>query len=226
MARTITALFDTRPDAEAGRQRLIEACIGADNVNIHDRSSPGYSENDYSTHESRGLWDSIKHAFLPDEDRHTYEEGLRRGGYLLTADVEDAEVDRAVAALEQANGVDIEQRAADWRAKGWSYPGAADSIGAAVTAGAPAVEGLWRQREARGPWRTGRGGHPGGRGKAGGRQARGRSRRGAGALLRHRDAGARSESVCATSGCGSSAGRWISRSRPPRATPSVNARSK
>ena len=37
------------------------------------------------TAESQGFWASLVDLFMPDEDRHTYTEGLNRGGYLLSA---------------------------------------------------------------------------------------------------------------------------------------------
>ena len=127
MSRTITALFDTRGDAEAAENRLKASNIDADHIRIHDETSAGYSSSAYSTHKEPGIWESIKNAFLPDEDRHTYEEGVRRGGFLLTADVEEAHVDDAVRVLEEADTVDIDDRAQQWRSSGWDYapaPGA------------------------------------------------------------------------------------------------------
>lgn len=128
MSRTITALFDTRADAEAGKQRLIAAHVDASNINIQDQSNMG---SDYSTHQDRGVWGSTKNAFLPDEDRHTYEEGLRRGGVLLTADIDGDDAGAAVKALESADSVDIDERAGKWRSEGWG--GAAATAGAAST---------------------------------------------------------------------------------------------
>lgn len=123
MSSTITALFDTRAEAEAAKERLSAARVDADNVHVHDKSSSGYSDTAYSTHQERGFWDSIKNAFLPDDDRHTYEEGVRRGGVLLTADVDDDCVDDAVRVLEDANSIDIDERSSQWRASGWNYEG-------------------------------------------------------------------------------------------------------
>jgi uncharacterized protein (TIGR02271 family) len=122
MSRTITALFDTRGDADAGRQRLLDADLDTDNVRIHDKSSIG--ETGYSSPSAPGMWASIKNAFLPDEDRHIYEEGVRRGGFLLTADVDEDQVDEAVRALEdvQTKSVDIEERANQWKSQGWKPP--------------------------------------------------------------------------------------------------------
>jgi uncharacterized protein (TIGR02271 family) len=130
MSSTITALFDTRAEAEAARDRLKSARIDLDHVHIHDKSSTGYKEQGYSTHEDRGFWDGIKNAFVPDEDRHTYEEGVRRGGALLTADVDDDCIDEAVRILEQANTVDIDDRSSQWRSAGWDYAGSGAAAGA------------------------------------------------------------------------------------------------
>ena len=124
MSSTITALFDNRADAEAAKTRLKTARVDADHVHLHDKSSTGYKDSGYSTHQDRGFWDSIKNAFVPDEDRHTYEEGVRRGGVLLTADVDDDCVDEAVKVLEGANTVDIDDRSSQWKSSGWDYAGA------------------------------------------------------------------------------------------------------
>jgi len=131
MTSTITALFDTRSDAEAAKERLKKAQVDVNHIHVHDKTSAGYKDTGYSTHEDRGMWDSIKHAFLPDEDRHTYEEGVRRGGVLLTADVDDSNVDEAVAVLEQANTIDIDDRSSQWRSNGWDYPASAVGAGGA-----------------------------------------------------------------------------------------------
>jgi uncharacterized protein (TIGR02271 family) len=134
MSRTITALFDTRPDAEAGRERLLQAKLDADHVKIHDKSSIGVAG--YSSPSDPGMWASIKNAFLPDEDRHIYEEGVRRGGLLLTADVDEDEVDEAVRALQESHirTVDIEERANQWKSEGWVPPVAGAGIAGAGAA--------------------------------------------------------------------------------------------
>jgi uncharacterized protein (TIGR02271 family) len=134
MATTITALFDNRSDAEAAKDRLKAANVDADHVHLHDKTSSGYRESGYSDHKDRGFWDTVKNALAPDEDRHAYEEGVRRGGTLLTADVDDDRVDEAVRVLEDANSVDIDDRSNQWRSSGWDYAGA----GAGATAGTAA----------------------------------------------------------------------------------------
>ena len=39
---------------------------------------------------------------------------------MLTADVDSDGLDRAVAALENSNTIDIDERASEWRASGWT----------------------------------------------------------------------------------------------------------
>jgi uncharacterized protein (TIGR02271 family) len=136
MSSTITAMFDNRADAEAAKARLETANVNVEHVHIHDKSSSGYREQGYSSHEDRGVWDSIKNAFLPDEDRHTYEEGLRRGGVLLTADVDDDRVDDAVRVLEDAGSIDIDDRSSQWRSSGWDYSAPAAGVGTGAALGA------------------------------------------------------------------------------------------
>jgi uncharacterized protein (TIGR02271 family) len=118
MSRTITALFDSYADADAGRQRLLAADLDTDNVKIYDKSALG--DTGHSSQEGGGIWAANKNAFMPGEDRHVYEEGMRRGGFLLIADVDDDEADEAVAALNESHlkSVDIEDRAHQWKSQG------------------------------------------------------------------------------------------------------------
>lgn len=143
MSRTLTALFDNRADAEAAQHRLKDANIDITHVSLHDQSSAGHSNEQYSTHESQGFWGSIKGAFLPDEDRHTYEEGVRRGGVLLTAQVDEDTADKAVRILEDASTVDIDERSSQWRSSGWDY----QPDTAATGMGAGAASGLFSGRD-------------------------------------------------------------------------------
>ena len=120
MPRTITALFDTKADADAGAERLRQAGVDAGHIGVHDQTTHK-TTGAYSTGLDKGLWASIKNAFVPHEDRHTYEEGIRRGGFLLTADVDDDKTPAAVEALEEAASVDLDARSQQWRAEGWNY---------------------------------------------------------------------------------------------------------
>lgn len=127
MSRTITALFDSKADADAGAERLRLAGVDASHVSVHDQTTHK-TAGAYSTGKDKGLWASVKNVFVPHEDRHAYEEGIRRGGFLLTADVDDDKTPAAVKALEEANSVDLDARTQEWRSSGWDYAGPADDL--------------------------------------------------------------------------------------------------
>ena len=145
MTRTITALFDQRADAEAAENRLKAAHVDAAHISIHDKASSGFHATGKSTTQDPGMWASIKNAFVPDEDRHTYEEGVRRGGFLLTADVNDDNVDAAVKVLEESDSINVDDRSQEWKSSGWDHaPEAAAGVGIgaeAYGAGATASTG-------------------------------------------------------------------------------------
>ncbi|WP_426167386.1 YsnF/AvaK domain-containing protein [Sandarakinorhabdus sp. DWP1-3-1] len=124
--RTLTAMFDSRSDAESARDRLATAGISNDDVTILDQGSIGGVAG-HETHEHRSMWEDFKALFRDDEDR--YAEGLRRGGYLLTARVDDAEVDRAIDILDDEGTVDLDQRTDAWRSEGWTGGSAAGVAG-------------------------------------------------------------------------------------------------
>ena len=136
MSRTITAMFDNRSEAESARERLTAANIDASRVRIIDNQSSGSSSygsggsstgNTSEANEGRGFWSQMKELFVADDDRHSYAEGVSRGGVLLTAEVDEDDADRACQILEQSNSVDFESREREWRNDGWTGFSGADS---------------------------------------------------------------------------------------------------
>jgi len=112
----MTAMFDTRGAAETARDALVELGVGVDDIAIHGtESGTGY---DPEAH--RGFWASLADLFTGDDDREVYTEGVRRGGYLLRAEVPAELEERATEILEAAEPVDLDARADSWRLAGWS----------------------------------------------------------------------------------------------------------
>ena len=68
---------------------------------------------------SGGILGALLKAGVPEEDAHVYAEGVRRGGALVTARVEDARADSANAILQNAQGVDIKARREEYATEGW-----------------------------------------------------------------------------------------------------------
>ena len=107
MSRTVTALYDTRAEAEAARQRLSSA-VDVERARIID--------NDANS-SGRGL----NNLYMSNEDRHAYGEGIRRGGFMLCAEVDgDEDADKIIAILEQTPSVDLDDRQETWKREGWA----------------------------------------------------------------------------------------------------------
>ena len=113
MLKTLAALFGSKREAQDAEAGLARQGIGGDKVALVQDTTRGVS--------------------VPAEDRAAYDEGLRRGGTLLLAQVEEARIDAVIVALEASGAVDLDARERDWRAEGWTG-------GTAVPAGAQAKE--------------------------------------------------------------------------------------
>jgi hypothetical protein len=59
-------------------------------------------------------------AGVNERDAHVYAEGIRRGGSLVSARVDDGQVDAATAILARPDSVDIADRRNEYDAGGWS----------------------------------------------------------------------------------------------------------
>jgi len=134
-SRTITAFFDSRTDAENAIQRLSAAGISRDSVRMVEggQGSTGGASVTHSSYgdSGSGFWDALKDLFIPDEDRYTYAEGLRRGGYLVTVTATDAQYEQALDILDDDGTVDIEERSSSWRSEGWNDYSSASASGTA-----------------------------------------------------------------------------------------------
>ncbi|MEP6968482.1 MAG: hypothetical protein ABI906_10420 [Pseudomonadota bacterium] len=67
-----------------------------------------------------GLVGALTHAGVSEKDAHVYSEGVRRGGTLVSARVDDARYADAEAALQRFKAVDATTRGDAYRASGWS----------------------------------------------------------------------------------------------------------
>jgi hypothetical protein len=65
-----------------------------------------------------GIIGALTEAGVSEEDAHTYAEGVRRGGTLVTARVPDADRAKLDAILDQSS-VNIRDRRAMWEKSGW-----------------------------------------------------------------------------------------------------------
>ena len=119
---TFTALFDKRADAEAMQAQLDQLGIVDLDHGVHDRETAGFDPTAYSSDENKGLWGSHKGAVPPDQDRHFYEEALRRGGFLLTVNVDDAAAGQVYELLNASDAVDFDDRERELKRSGFAAP--------------------------------------------------------------------------------------------------------
>lgn len=66
-----------------------------------------------------GLIGALTDAGVDERDAHVYAEGVRRGGILVTARVDDSRADAALAILQSDAGVNVGTRRRDYEASGW-----------------------------------------------------------------------------------------------------------
>ncbi len=113
--RAVTAFFDTHDAADTARLDLIRAGTPSEDIRV----AGGEAAEAAPVHE-HGFWASLKEFFLPEEDRHLYAEGLRRGGFAVSVQTDGGAYDRVLEILDRDGAVDMEERSAGWRDEGWS----------------------------------------------------------------------------------------------------------
>jgi hypothetical protein len=67
-----------------------------------------------------GIIGALTEEGVPERDAHVYAEGVRRGGALVTARVDDALVAQARAILADSKSVDVNRRRTEYEAAGWT----------------------------------------------------------------------------------------------------------
>jgi uncharacterized protein (TIGR02271 family) len=134
MTHTITAMFTDRSAADAAVTQLVQQLgISQSQVTVHAADTASAASTGTTGNEN-GFWASLKDLFVPDEDRYAYAEGIRRGGTVVSVNVDDSTHDEAMNILEQQGAVDLDAQEAEWRQSGWTgyQPGAVGGATGAV----------------------------------------------------------------------------------------------
>lgn len=115
MNRNVTAIYRTYATADLVRRELGEIGISSGDIHvIPDRDEPvgtdgRRSDNRYS--------DQLHDLHLPDEDLRTYQQSVRRGDYVVSAEVDEDQVGRAQDIMrrpeEEAHNLD--QRSSEFQ---------------------------------------------------------------------------------------------------------------
>ena len=107
--RVATAFFDSRDAAEAASRDLAQAGFHPDAVTLVGGNADPADEEPVLP-EAGGFWHALKAFFMPEEDRFTYAEGLRRGGFVLSVTTAAADYERALDILDADGAVNIDRR--------------------------------------------------------------------------------------------------------------------
>lgn len=93
-----------------------------------------------------GLVGALAGAGIGEADAHVYDEGVRRGGTLVTVRADDARAPMVMDILEEHGSINLAERADQWRTEGWAPPAAREGTAPTGTGLTGAVEGRHRVR--------------------------------------------------------------------------------
>lgn len=151
----VTAFFDSRDDAENAIDRIVNAGIARADIRMVEGNDPTMTTTttEAAPARDRGFFESLGDMFMPDEDRHTYAEGLARGGYLVSVPTSAANRDQILDILDDEGTVNMDERESTWRTEGWSgqatgYDATTSSLGA--TAVGTTATGAFSSRDTMG----------------------------------------------------------------------------
>lgn len=125
MTRTVVGVFEHTDNVDAALEALRAAGVQADQIHLSDAvptegdASPvGKDTNEGPMGGVRGFFANL----FGDDDRSAaqYSQAMRMGWTVVKVEAEDDQAYAAVAALEGAGAVDLEEKASQWRATGWS----------------------------------------------------------------------------------------------------------
>jgi stress response protein YsnF len=119
---TIIGQFEDPADAQRAVDELASAGIAGDSV----RLLPGAGSAAGGTGGEGGFLSSLGGMSLPDEDRHLYAEGMRRGYATVCVRVDEARAPAVEETLDRHGALDFDEREASWRSEGWQGHAAAE----------------------------------------------------------------------------------------------------
>jgi len=140
MATTVVGLFDNFEQAQNAAEELESIGISRANVSItrgHEGSeyavyggegAQNYTEPRRVKGGISGFFERLFGSDVDEHDRGLFSEAARRGTTVLTVTADDQQVDRVVSVLDRFDAVDIDQRAASYKASGYTQYDAAAPV--------------------------------------------------------------------------------------------------
>ena len=132
MGTTLVGIFDDYAAAQKAVQALAQAGVTQGDISIA-RNEPagksyttygGANSTDYTTGKSIGnnianFFDSIFGTDINEDERGIYSESVRRGSTIVVVHADDANVERVTEVLNTSGAIDVNRRAAQYRASGY-----------------------------------------------------------------------------------------------------------
>jgi hypothetical protein len=123
MERVLVGVFDSRQQLDEACRELKDCEIPEERIHIRavDESLRSDVLGDRDEEPGIGFFQRLFQG-VDDRDDHAgqYAEAVRRGGCVVAVDgIDDSRVDEAVKVMERHGAVDIDERAAKWRERGW-----------------------------------------------------------------------------------------------------------
>lgn len=115
MPRTLTALFDSRDQADRARARLRDAGVHDGDIRMFQPDAADQRKGA----DGRSLWQQFQDLFVDDNDAHAHAEGVRRGGIMVTVQAAERDAERIADILDGEGSVDLDERERGWRGEGW-----------------------------------------------------------------------------------------------------------
>ena len=139
--QTVTAFYENRRQASDAADRLEDMGVAKSDIQL---SPENLTDTQAGTAaQPKGFWASLEEMFGGYEDHATYAEGVRRGNVMLTAHVDDLQVEDAIIILEQHGSLDMNERETSWRGEGWRGDGlGATTVGTTTERASPAATGM------------------------------------------------------------------------------------
>lgn len=123
MNKTVIGAFENNSEALQAREELLAAGFSEQCMSLHYSTPP---EEDHPNH-NPGFMQAIRSLFTWDLDDYRdesyadhYAEAVRRGHAVLTATVDDSEVEMVSDLMDDAGALDIDEKVTEWRSQGYS----------------------------------------------------------------------------------------------------------
>lgn len=134
---TVIGAFDDRAQAQRAVDRLVQSGIDREDVHIEQQDGGGQSgtsnwdgqEREIAADKKGGIGGFFSSLFGMEDNAntghaHTYDEAVRRGSSVVVVDADnDQQAEQAATLLQELGAVDVDERAQQWRAQGWTGGG-------------------------------------------------------------------------------------------------------